>query len=98
MSLTPTQKRYLRGLAHALHPIVMIGQGGLTKPITDELEIALDHHELVKVKLAGADRAERSQQIEDLLEASKAQLVQSIGHTATLYRRNQTEPRLALPR
>lgn len=98
MSFTPTQKRYLRGLSHALHPIVMIGQGGLTKAITDELEIALDHHELVKVKLAGPDRAERKQQIDGLLEASNAQLVQSIGHTATLYRRNQKEPRLALPR
>lgn len=98
MSLTPTQKRYLRGLAHGLRPIVMIGQGGLTKAITDELEIALDHHELVKIKLAGEDRNARTLQVEGLLGSSGAQLVQTIGHTATLYRRNEGEPRLALPR
>ena len=96
--LTQTQRRYLRGLCHDLKPVVMLGNKGATDAVTAELEQAVDHHELVKVKLSGGDREERQQQLDALLEATGAELVQQIGHMVSLFRRNVAKPRLALPR
>ena len=53
MSLTSSQKRYLRGLAHAIKPVIQIGNKGITDAVTAEFSLALDQHELVKVRLAG---------------------------------------------
>jgi len=96
--LTQTQRRYLRGMCHDLKPVVMLGNKGVTEAVKTELGSTLDHHELVKVKLSGGDRDERQQQIDALLEATGAELVQQIGHVVSLFRRNVDKPRLALPR
>lgn len=98
MPLTMFQKRYLRGLAHSLDPIILLGQKGVTANLLNELSLALNHHELVKIKLSGGDREERAAQIEALVESTKGELVQTIGHTATLWRRNEKEPKLPLPK
>lgn len=98
MPLTHSQRRYLRELAHPLKPVVMIGNKGITPSLLDELGIALDHHELLKVRISGADRSQRDAQIQTLLKHSGAELVQSIGHIVSLYRVNPEQPRLALPR
>lgn len=98
MAISPLQKRYLRSLAHDLHPVVLLGAKGATEAVVKELDLALAHHELVKVKLSGSDKKEREQQIHALLEGTGAQNVQQIGRTAVLFRRNETDPRLALPR
>lgn len=95
--LTATQRRYLRGLCHALKPLVMLGNKGLTDSVKAELEATLAHHELVKIKLSGGDREERQQQLDELLAASRAELVQQIGHVVSVFRRNVDQPRLALP-
>ncbi|PID62567.1 MAG: ribosome assembly RNA-binding protein YhbY [Gammaproteobacteria bacterium] len=87
------QKKYLKGLAHTLDPVVRIGQKGLTEAVLAELEIALDHHELVKINLAGA-REERARQLDALCKATLAEPVQQIGHTATVYRPNPQHPRI----
>ena len=97
-SLTNTQRRYLRGLCHHLHPVILLGSKGATEAVAEELRRALAHHELVKIKLSGGDRGERRRQIAALVEATGAELVQEIGHTASLFLRNEDEPRLALPR
>ena len=98
MPLTSSQKRYLRGLAHPLHPLVMVGQKGVTAPLLAELAIALEHHELVKVKIANEDRDERSEWTAELLDKSGAELVQSVGRVATLYRRRRDKPAITLPK
>ena len=98
MALSSSQTRYLRGLAHALRPVVQLGGRGVTPALMQELGIALDHHELVKVRLAGSGRDQRRQQLEALLAGSGAELVQHVGHVASLYRRNPEATRLALPR
>lgn len=98
MSLTPSQKRYLRGLAHALKPVIMTGNKGVTPALLKELSGALEHHELIKVKLGSEDRDERAAQIVELAEGAKAELVQSIGRVACFYRRNEEQPKLALPK
>lgn len=98
MALSKTQIRHLRSLAHALNPVILMGQKGVTAGLIAELDIALSHHELVKVKLAGGDRDERAEALAELVEASGAEIVQAIGHTASLYRRNAEQPKIPLPR
>ena len=66
MSLTKNQIKFLRGLCHSLNPVVMIGQKGLTNEVLDELDIALNHHELVKIKIAIDDREARKEIINSL--------------------------------
>ncbi|HZP66186.1 MAG TPA: ribosome assembly RNA-binding protein YhbY [Rudaea sp.] len=98
MSLTPSQIRYLRGLAHALNPVIQTGNKGVTPALTSEFSSALEHHELIKVKLGSDDREERAAQIEALAAAAGADVVQRIGKTATFYRRHPEKPKLALPK
>jgi RNA-binding protein len=98
MSLTASQKRYLRGLAHDLKPVIMTGNKGVTPALLKELSGALEHHELIKVKIGSDDRDVRKAQIAELAAGANAQLVQSIGRVACFYRRNDEQPKLALPK
>ena len=91
------QTRYLRSLAHALKPVVRVGQRGITTGVTEELEQALQAHELVKIKIEVGDRASRKACIAQLCELSGAHLVQSIGNVAVLYRHNEEKPKIQLP-
>ncbi|MFK7997197.1 MAG: YhbY family RNA-binding protein [Granulosicoccus sp.] len=85
-------RRYLRSLAHALKPVVRLGQQGLTSAVSKELDGALSHHELVKVKLSVSEKQARLDQLEALCTSVKAECIQQIGHTATLYRANVKKP------
>ena len=96
--LSPTQRRHLRTLAHPLKPVVLLGAKGLTDPVVAEVAGALAHHELVKVRMAAEDRDARDTAIAELARRCDAALVQRVGHTATLYRRNSEKPRIVLPR
>ena len=96
--LSNAQKRYLRGLAHDLKPVVMIGAKGVGPSLLAELDQALEMHELLKVKVAAEDREQRDALIESLLEPSKAALVARIGHVAVLYRRSKDKPLVILPK
>lgn len=98
MPLTSSQRRYLRELAHPLKPVVTIGNKGVTPALLGELDIALNHHELLKVRLGGGDREQCDAQTQELIAQSKAELVQRIGHVVSLYRPNPEQARLALPR
>ncbi len=97
MSLTKNQIKYLRGLCHDLHPVVMLGQKGLTQEVLAELEIALTHHELVKIKLAGDDRDARQQVAAAICESSHSEVVQAIGKTVSVFRRNPKKTVVVLP-
>ncbi|MFI0397732.1 MAG: ribosome assembly RNA-binding protein YhbY [Thiolinea sp.] len=95
MELTDAQKKRLKGLAHALHPIVLIGQNGLKDTILVEIDQALEYHQLVKIKINAGDRDLRDQILEKILEhTSEAILIQKIGNTAVLYQRNPDRPYL----
>ena len=98
MALSPSQRRYLRSLAHDLHPVILLGAKGATEAVLKELDLALSHHELVKVKLSGGDKEERDAQISFLAGGTRAESVQQIGHIVVLFRRNEDDPKLALPR
>ena len=94
MSLTKPQIKHLRNLAHHLKPIVSIGQNGITENVMNEVNIALDYHELVKIKLGAGDREDRQALIDDLVNQSSAEQVQAIGKTVTLFRRNPKKPKI----
>lgn len=96
--LTRSQEAYLRGQAQAHKPIVRIGQRGLTDAVVAELERALHDHELVKIRLAGTDRDTRKTWIDELAQRTGAEVVQRIGATASLFRRNADKPRITLPK
>jgi RNA-binding protein len=98
MALSPSQRRYLRSLAHDLSPVILLGAKGATEAVAKELDLALSHHELVKVKLSGGDKEERDAQIAFLVDGTGAESIQQIGHIVVLFRRNEDEPKLALPR
>jgi RNA-binding protein len=98
MPLSSHQKRYLRSLAHSLDPIIIVGQKGVTPSLLKEFDGALAHHELVKVKLADADRDDRAETIELMRDGSKSEVVQTIGRIACFFRRNATQPKIELPR
>ncbi len=98
-TLNEHQKRHLRRLGHDLKPVVRTGNAGLTDAVMNEIEIALDHHELIKVKLVANDRDQRQEFIGRIVEATGAIAVQSIGQIALLYRPNPDKKgeRIALP-
>jgi RNA-binding protein len=94
VALTESQRKNLRRLGHSLHPVVMIGSGGLSKAILAEADGALDHHELVKIKVRVGDRAAREEVISAICAETGAELIQRIGHTALLYRPNPERRRV----
>ncbi|MEZ5476368.1 MAG: YhbY family RNA-binding protein [Thiolinea sp.] len=95
MELKETQKKRLKGLAHSLKPVIMIGQHGLKDSILEELDNALDYHQLVKIKISVGDRTARDAIIQQLLaHAEQAVLIQQIGNMAVLYQRNPKKPDL----
>ncbi len=97
MKLTGLQKRHLRGLAHALKPCVTVGAAGVTPAVVQELAIALAHHELLKVRLRVGDRETRDAAVAALARESGALVLGRTGHVAIMYRRNEEQPRIALP-
>ena len=99
MTLSESQKKYLRGLGHALKPVVMIGDAGLTEGVRAEFESSLEHHELIKVRVKVGDRNERDRIIMALCARGNAELVQRIGNMALLFRPNpEKKKRIQLPR
>ena len=85
MSLTEIQKKELRGRGHGLKPVVSIGNSGLSKAVLRELELSLEHHDLMKIKIGGAEREKRKEIIEQICTTFNTELVQAIGHIALVY-------------
>ncbi|VAW56727.1 hypothetical protein MNBD_GAMMA07-1252 [hydrothermal vent metagenome] len=98
MPLSKPQMKHLVSLTHNLKAVIMIGQNGLTENILKELEIALDFHELVKIKIASGDKGTLNQIIEQLIHKTSAEKVKAIGKTLTLFRRNTQKPKIDLPK
>ncbi len=96
MAVNDKQRRYLKGLAHPLKPVVMIGNSGLTPAVLNEIEQALSHHELIKVRVSGQERADRKQMLDQIAEQTGADLVMVIGHIGGFYRPAE-KPKISLP-
>jgi RNA-binding protein len=96
MPLTSKQNSYLRSKAHHLKPVVMLGSAGLTEGVMNEIENAVEHHELIKIKINTGDRDELKETAEQISKKTKSELVQIIGHTAIIYRKAK-KPVIKLP-
>ena len=93
LSLTPRQRSYLKGRAHALEPVVFVGQAGLSDTVLAEVDRALTAHGLIKVKLAGAGREDREALTKAVCDRAGAVAVQNVGRVLVLWRpRPDDEP------
>lgn len=90
MQLNSKQIAYLRGLAHNLNPVVMIGNNGLTDAVLKEIDVSLNAHELIKVQVAGDDRELRKSLLEEIADKTNAVAVHHIGKQLVFYRASET--------
>lgn len=86
LKLTPAERSALRSEAHALNPVVIIGDAGLTPPVLKEIDASLNAHGLIKVRIAGDDRDARIEMYETICEQLGAAPIQHIGKLLVLYR------------
>lgn len=89
--LTGAQKRHLRGLGQQLNASLHLGKDGLTANFMTELQTALRHHELVKIRLHGIERSERDALCAKLADEGRCVWIASVGHTALFYRQQPDE-------
>ncbi len=97
MELSEKQRKHLRRLAHPMHPIVMLGNAGLTDGVLKEFNRALRDHELIKASARCSDRQTRDALLEDIARQTGSLLVQRVGNVAVFYRRSDGMPKVILP-
>ncbi len=97
MKLSNKQKQFLKGLAHSLKPVVQLGANGLTEGVVSEIDSALAHHELIKVKVPTDDREEKTLVMDAIVRETESVKVQSIGHTLIIFRPSE-ERKIQLPK
>ena len=97
MALSNKQKQYLKGLAHPLKPVVQLGGHGFTEGVLAEIENALAHHELIKVKVPSEDRDEKKLIMDAIIRETGAEKLQVIGHTLIMYKASE-DNKIELPR
>ena len=85
-NLSNVEKKALRKKAHPLKPVVMIGQHGLTDAVLAEVDIALNAHELIKIRIRGADKNKRAEQCAQIEHQLNSEVVHQIGGITVLYR------------
>jgi RNA-binding protein len=95
--LSDAQRKYLRRLGHDLNPVVLVGNSGVSPNLVAELDGALAHHELVKVRARVGDRDVRDELLAELASSTRSEMVQRIGHVALFYRANPEKTRILLP-
>ncbi|HSD53304.1 MAG TPA: YhbY family RNA-binding protein [Burkholderiales bacterium] len=95
--LTPAERQALRGRAHRLSPVVLIGEAGLTPTVVAEVDRALQAHELIKIRVMGAERAAREAMLGTVCAATDAAPVQHIGKILVVYRERPAEERTGPP-
>jgi len=86
LTITPTQRKTLKGDAHDLNPVVMIGNDGLTPAVIKEAKLAISHHGLIKIRVFGDDREARIAIFEELCDKLDAAPVQHIGKLLVIWR------------
>jgi len=98
MSLNNKQNRFLRAQAHSLKPVVLIGGAGLTDNVINEINHALEDHELIKVRVNADDRDDKKLMIEQISRQTESEMVQTIGHIGIFYRQNEKDPKILFPK
>lgn len=88
-NMQQAHKLQLRRKAHHLHPVVILGQHGLTPQVHAAIDEALNAHELIKIRVNAEDKAQRKNFIEEILNHHHAELIQALGHLAVIYRKSE---------
>jgi RNA-binding protein len=91
------QISYLRSLAHNLNPVVMISNKGLSEAVLKEINLNLDAHELIKIKVSGDDRDLRAQLLLDICSQTNSTAVHHIGKQLVVYRKSASKPKIVIP-
>ena len=89
MNLSSKQRKELRAKAHHLKPIILVGQHGVSEAVIAEIDLALNTHELMKVRIQGSDRDECLAEAEKLCLHTHAELIARIGKTFIIFRPQQ---------
>ncbi|MFT4810529.1 MAG: RNA-binding protein [Paraglaciecola sp.] len=97
MTLSNKQIQHLKGLAHAIKPVVQLGNNGLTEGVLAEIEGAIKHHELIKIKIPTDDKEEKALIIDAIIRETDAVKVQAIGHVLVLFKQSD-EKKVELPK
>ena len=97
MTINKEQKKHLRSLAHDMNTITWVGQNGLTEKVMEEINTALNHHELIKIKIRAGERTERDEIADSICEQTAAESIQKIGNVIVLYKKNKKDPKIKLP-
>ena len=92
LQLTPAQRQTLKGRAHRLHPVIMVGAAGLTPEVLKEIDLALKRHELIKIRVLNENPSGRKTYMEEICHALGAAPVQHIGKMLVLFRPRPPEP------
>ena len=98
--LTSIQAKFLRGLAHALKPVVFVGQKGVTNALITSTDEAFQRHELIKVKFIDFKEKEQKKEIAAAIEnKTNSQMAGMIGHVAIFYKqhRDPDKRKIVLP-
>ena len=96
-SLTGKQKRYLRKLAHLMKPVVIVGKGGLSKALYQQIDQCLLEHELIKIKVLESSSLDKKECSQKISHQTQSHIAQIIGRTLVLYRAHPEEPVIQLP-
>jgi RNA-binding protein len=97
MTLNKKQIQYLKGVAHPLKPVVMLGNNGLTEAVVAEIDYSLNHHELIKIKIPTDDRDNKALIVEAICRETNGTKIQVIGKTLVLYRQSE-EKKIRIPK
>ncbi len=95
--MTGKQRSYLKSLANTLRPQLQIGKGGLTDEVFEQLEVLLEHEELVKLTVLQNSPVEAKEIVEEVLSRTGAEFVSQLGKKLTIYRPSEEEPTIVLP-
>ncbi len=96
--MTSKQRAYLRGLANSLDPILHAGKGGVSDAMRKQADDALTARELIKGRVLETAPVSVRELAEDIAASVNAEVVHVIGRTFVLYRRNDKEPKIVLPK
>ena len=89
MKMTSQMRQKMRGQAHGIKPVVMIGHAGLTEAVQLEIERALLAHELIKIRISNQESQKLNDMIQKICKDHQAELIQTIGHIVVIYRKNE---------
>ncbi len=92
VTLTNRERSHLKARAHAMEPVVTVGQAGVTDAVIKEIDLALTAHELIKVRAGSQDREARAEILQTIVARTDATSVQTVGKVMVLWRPNPEEP------